>query len=94
MATAGLPSTLKSVSKLTREEITLELRKTADERRRVADTMSHFVSTRPYRAPEVIMLEEYGFAVDMWAAGCSMYELYSACPSNRQKHTVLFNSIN
>ena len=38
------------------------------------------MSSRPYRAPEVVMGLRYGFAIDMWAAGCVMFEMLSGRP--------------
>jgi mitogen-activated protein kinase 1/3 len=38
------------------------------------------VVTRWYRAPEVILLKEYGFPVDMWSAGCVMAEMFLRRP--------------
>mmetsp|Transcript_19415 Transcript_19415/g.29821 ORF Transcript_19415/g.29821 Transcript_19415/m.29821 type:complete len:143 (-) Transcript_19415:425-853(-) len=38
--------------------------------------LSTHVVTRPYRPPEVILLEKkYGFSVDVWSAGCVLAEL-------------------
>jgi len=33
------------------------------------------ISTRWYRAPEVILLQEYDHKIDVWAAGCTFAEL-------------------
>jgi serine/threonine protein kinase len=33
------------------------------------------VVTRWYRPPEIILLQEYTSAVDMWSAGCVLAEL-------------------
>ena len=35
-----------------------------------------YVSTRWYRAPEVLMRTNYNWPVDIWAAGCILAELY------------------
>jgi serine/threonine-protein kinase PRP4 len=32
---------------------------------------------RFYRAPEIILGLKYDFAVDLWSAGCTIYELYT-----------------
>ena len=43
--------------------------------------MTDYVTTRYYRAPEVILNEaHYSKAVDMWAVGCIMAELYKRKP--------------
>ncbi|GBP15832.1 hypothetical protein EVAR_94004_1 [Eumeta japonica] len=40
-----------------------------------------YVSTRWYRAPEVLLhATDYGSAIDLWAVGCIMAELYTARP--------------
>lgn len=33
------------------------------------------VTTRPYRAPEVALMTNYDFKIDIWAAGCILGEL-------------------
>lgn len=35
------------------------------------------ISIRFYRAPEIILGLKYDFAVDLWSAGCTIYELYT-----------------
>lgn len=43
--------------------------------------LTDYVSTRWYRAPEVLLrLPRYGPAVDVWAAGCVMAELFALRP--------------
>jgi serine/threonine protein kinase len=38
--------------------------------------MTDYVATRWYRAPELLLsMNNYGYAVDMWAIGCIMGEL-------------------
>lgn len=37
--------------------------------------MTKHVVTRFYRAPELILLQDYGLAVDMWSVGCVFGEL-------------------
>ena len=34
------------------------------------------VTTRPYRAPEVILSMSYGKMIDIWSAGCLFFNLY------------------
>lgn len=42
---------------------------------------SQYVATRWYRAPELLLGQtEYGFAVDIWAAGCLLVEMASGQP--------------
>ena len=40
------------------------------------------VSTRWYRAPEVIFLDDYGYAADVWSAGCVLAELLAFATCN------------
>nr|CCA16136.1 mitogenactivated protein kinase putative [Albugo laibachii Nc14]CCA25097.1 mitogenactivated protein kinase putative [Albugo laibachii Nc14] len=46
--------------------------------------LTKHVVTRWYRAPELILLQDYSFAVDMWSVGCIFAELLSmqaeSCP--------------
>ncbi|GFR48066.1 hypothetical protein Agub_g9902 [Astrephomene gubernaculifera] len=42
--------------------------------------MSSYVTTRWYRAPEVVVGAEYGAAVDIWALGCLFAELLNGQP--------------
>jgi dual specificity tyrosine-phosphorylation-regulated kinase 1 len=39
-----------------------------------------YVQSRFYRAPEVMLGMQYGPAIDMWSAGCMMYELRTGKP--------------
>jgi len=40
--------------------------------------LSTHITTRWYRAPEIILLEkDYNLAVDMWGVGCIAGELFS-----------------
>ena len=39
-----------------------------------------YVQSRFYRAPEVILGMQYGPAIDMWSAGCMLYELRTGTP--------------
>jgi len=44
--------------------------------------MTEYVSTRWYRAPEVILrAKDYGPAIDLWAAGAIMVELFNLSPA-------------
>ncbi|CAD2221465.1 Protein kinase domain/Protein tyrosine kinase, putative [Angomonas deanei] len=36
---------------------------------------SDLISTRPYRAPEVVMGNKWHYAADMWSVGCILYEV-------------------
>lgn len=42
--------------------------------------MTPYVVTRWYRAPDSILLPDYSNAVDMWAAGCILVEMFSQAP--------------
>jgi serine/threonine protein kinase len=41
---------------------------------------AHYITTRPYRAPEVVLGAGFGCAVDMWALGCVAAELFLGTP--------------
>ncbi|KAK6627428.1 Serine/threonine-protein kinase PRP4 [Polyplax serrata] len=44
----------------------------------VADNeITPYLVSRFYRAPEIILGISYDFAIDMWSAGCTIYELYT-----------------
>ena len=49
---------------------------TAADKRDVIDRTEYLVS-RFYRAPEIVLDMEYGYAIDMWAIGCTLYELWT-----------------
>jgi serine/threonine-protein kinase PRP4 len=49
---------------------------TAADKRDVIDRTEYLVS-RFYRAPEIVLDMEYGYAIDMWAIGCTIYELWT-----------------
>ncbi|KAF0693978.1 Aste57867_15106 [Aphanomyces stellatus] len=55
--------------------------------------LTKHVVTRWYRAPELILLQDYGYAVDMWSLGCIFAELLSMqvenCPQY-QTRTPIF----
>jgi len=44
--------------------------------------MTFYVVTRWYRAPEVILRQKYGAAIDMWAVGCIFKELLELTPQS------------
>jgi serine/threonine protein kinase len=44
---------------------------------RLTKRLTQHVATRWYRAPELILLQPYTSAVDVWAAGCIFAELLS-----------------
>ena len=54
--------------------------------------ITHYVATRWYRAPELILSRRnYGKPVDMWAVGCILGELYGRRPmfiGNSQIHQI------
>jgi mitogen-activated protein kinase 1/3 len=45
-------------------------------------TLTRHVVTRWYRAPELILLQPYTNAVDMWSVGCILGELLTMLPQN------------
>jgi mitogen-activated protein kinase 1/3 len=51
--------------------------------------LTKHVVTRWYRAPELILLQDYNFAVDMWSIGCIFAELLSmqveSCPRYQER---------
>jgi protein kinase len=42
--------------------------------------MTNYVSTRWYRAPEVITRQQYDGKIDIFALGCIIAEMYSTVP--------------
>jgi len=52
--------------------------------------MTSYVVTRWYRAPEVILRQEYGSAIDVWAVGCIFKELLELTPASRMRTGALF----
>lgn len=43
--------------------------------------MTEYVATRWYRSPELLLFwKSYNFAIDIWAAGCILAELYLRRP--------------
>lgn len=54
--------------------------------------MSSHVASRNYRAPEIILLENYDTASDIWSLGCIAYELCKVVSaSSDTASTILFN---
>ena len=54
-----------------------KLEQTQNQRRKLTRQISGHITTRWYRAPEIILLEkDYNVAVDMWALGCVAGELF------------------
>ncbi|KAF1813041.1 kinase-like protein [Eremomyces bilateralis CBS 781.70] len=39
--------------------------------------ITSYLASRYYRAPEVVLGLPFDFAIDMWAAGCTLFELYT-----------------
>jgi mitogen-activated protein kinase 1/3 len=42
--------------------------------------MTPYVVTRWYRAPDVLILQNYSKAVDIWSVGCILAEMFSSLP--------------
>lgn len=38
---------------------------------------SSVVSTRHYRAPEIILGLDWSYAIDVWSVGCILFEMYT-----------------
>ncbi len=58
-----------------------------------APKMTKHILTRWYRAPEVILLEPYDAAVDIWSIGCIFGEMLGKLPGNKptfQNRKALF----
>ncbi|KAF2748044.1 kinase-like protein [Sporormia fimetaria CBS 119925] len=45
--------------------------------KRAASELGVYVASRFYRAPEIILGMEAGYGIDMWAVGCTIYELWT-----------------
>lgn len=50
---------------------------------------SSIVSTRHYRAPEVILGLGWSFPCDLWSVGCILVELATGAPPALPQHTAL-----
>jgi hypothetical protein len=48
--------------------------------RSAEDTGIGTVTTRFYRAPEVILRHEWSFEIDVWSVACTLFELYNGQP--------------
>lgn len=44
---------------------------------RTGKTVHTYIQSRWYRSPEVLLGCGYGPAIDVWSAGCVLYELHS-----------------
>ena len=52
-------------------------------RRKMSKELTHHVVTRWYRAPEVILMNDfYSYSIDMWSVGCIFAELLSMMEQN------------
>ncbi|EQC34354.1 CMGC/MAPK protein kinase, variant [Saprolegnia diclina VS20] len=51
--------------------------------------LTKHVVTRWYRAPELILLQDYGYAVDLWSVGCIFAELLSMQAESYPQYQVL-----
>jgi mitogen-activated protein kinase 1/3 len=51
-------------------------------------SLTPHVASRWYRAPEIMLLENYDTASDMWSFGCCLYELLRM--SDKNGKSVLF----
>jgi serine/threonine protein kinase len=52
------------------------------------------IQTRYYRSPEVILLNNYSFPIDIWSFGCIIFEIMTGKPLFRVKNDIeLINNI-
>jgi len=66
----------RDFGELSRKEIAKLLKEEKPKRKQATRKLTQHVVTRHYRPPEVILLEnEYGPSVDVWSAGCILFEL-------------------
>ncbi len=58
--------------------------------------MTNYVATRWYRSPELILSNQYGKEVDIWAVGCIIGELIDGQPMFPGDNTVdqLYHIVN
>ena len=53
----------------------------------MGEDLTEYVITRYYRAPEVMLSsQKYNESVDIWAIGCTLYELIKGQPLFDAKH--------
>ena len=52
--------------------------------------MTPYVVTRWYRAPDSIVFPTYSKAVDMWAVGCILAEMFSQTPLFRGSDCMFY----
>lgn len=64
------------------EEMHMEEEEEDDENEEDGDVLTHYVYTRFYRPPELVLgnTYSYSYAVDMWALGCTIGELIQEKP--------------
>ena len=73
----GMARSFSEIDKTTQESALITPRR---------DKLSQFIQTRWYRAPEVILLQDYDPNIDIWSVGCTFAELLSvSSPSNSCK---------
>ena len=57
---------------------------------KVTRQMTTHVVTRWYRAPELILLQRYTTAIDIWSFACIFAELLTMLPDGPQERNALF----
>lgn len=73
----------KPINTNLQEEKKVEGNRSIGSRRKLKKMLTSHVVTRWYRAPEVILMEEnYGAAIDIWAVGCIFAELLAMLKGN------------
>ena len=60
------------------------------QKRGLTRQLTRHVVTRWYRAPELILVQPYTSAVDIWSMGCILAELLSMQEGNYQDRSPLF----
>ena len=71
-----------------------EMKEDNKEKKKPARKLSRHVSTRWYRAPEIILLEkEYDTKLDVWALGCILQELLYCSKEYRKAIKSIRNRI-
>lgn len=66
---------IKPANILIRLDCTLKLADFGHSRGTSINEMTGYVTTRYYRAPEVIMRGRYDQKIDVWSVGCTMAEI-------------------